>query len=372
VTAVGAATYSTTSWGAGGYQLQLPAGTYDVSISGGAFEGTYAAQVTIADENVMLDANPPGTQVVARQLFYNNSVLDGSNPAANVDDDDAIDPDKSALLAPQTATPDNYTSYWRGINGIMVDIADPDGTPVLSDFGFRSGTNVDPDTWSAAPNPTVTVRAGEGLDGSDRVTLIWADYALTDQWLEVTVKAGGNTGLPADDVFYFGSAVADADGDGHVAGGDYGTLIGQFGQSGGVFAADFNRDTRVDIEDFAILRVSFGNTVSAPNLALSSPPPSSTPAAGEPRNVRRDSPDYAPLITFDRLDPTEAPGLTAITANPAGPVSNATLLYRAATAARDLRTLADDPPADIDTLHISITPADPLESLLHEDSSITG
>ena len=40
VTAVGASTYNTTSWTAGGYQLQLPAGTYNMTFSGGALGGS--------------------------------------------------------------------------------------------------------------------------------------------------------------------------------------------------------------------------------------------------------------------------------------------------------------------------------------------
>jgi hypothetical protein len=52
------------------------------------------------------------------------------NPAANDFDDGAIATDKVALPPGQTGTFANYTSYPRGINGIMVDIqglADPAG-----------------------------------------------------------------------------------------------------------------------------------------------------------------------------------------------------------------------------------------------------
>jgi hypothetical protein len=43
---------------------------------------------------------------------------------------------------------------------------------------------------AAATSPsTVTVRSSAGVNGSDRVELIWADGAIQQQWLEVTVKA---------------------------------------------------------------------------------------------------------------------------------------------------------------------------------------
>ena len=49
------------------------------------------------------------------------------------------------------------------------------------------------------------VGPGAGVGGSDRITLTWADGAIRNTWLQVTVKPGGNTGLAAADVFYFGN-----------------------------------------------------------------------------------------------------------------------------------------------------------------------
>ena len=73
-------------------------------------------------EGVRLNDETP--RVVARQLFYNDSAWDGNNAAANADDDDAIATDKVALLPGMTATFANYTSYSRGINGLMIDVQD--------------------------------------------------------------------------------------------------------------------------------------------------------------------------------------------------------------------------------------------------------
>jgi hypothetical protein len=76
---------------------------------------------------------------VGRYIYYNNSAFDGNNPNANATDDGAIAPDKKALLPGETTTFANYTSYNRGINGIMIDIADLPGTPTVADFVFKVG-----------------------------------------------------------------------------------------------------------------------------------------------------------------------------------------------------------------------------------------
>ncbi|MBN2474624.1 MAG: hypothetical protein JXB62_08445 [Pirellulales bacterium] len=154
------------------------------------------------------------TKVVDRHIFYNHSSWDGNNPAANANDDKAIAIDKKALLPCGTATFANYTSYSAGINGIMVDIADLPVAPAMitaADFVFKVGNSNNPSTWVPGPPPSsVTVRPGAGVGGSDRVTIVWPNYDIAKQWLQVTVLATANTGLAEDDVFYFGNAVGEA------------------------------------------------------------------------------------------------------------------------------------------------------------------
>ena len=68
-----------------------------------------------------------------------------------------------------------------------------------------------PSSWSAAPAPaSLTVRAGGGAGGSDRVEITWNDGAMKNEWLEVTVKAEptGHTGLATSTTFFFGNLVA--------------------------------------------------------------------------------------------------------------------------------------------------------------------
>jgi hypothetical protein len=154
---------------------------------------------------------PPA--VVGRHVFYNNSAFDGRSAAAGPADDNALAADKAALLpgaGPARFT--NYTSYSKGINGVMVDVRNlPAGEPTADDFAFTLGTDSDLlASWQPAPALRgVTVRRGAGVDGSDRVTLTFPDGAIKNTWLRVTVLPGERTGLASPDVFYFGNAVAD-------------------------------------------------------------------------------------------------------------------------------------------------------------------
>ena len=63
---------------------------------------------------------------------------------------------------------------------------------------------------------SVTVRRGAGAGGSDRVTLVFADNAIRNTWLRVTLLAGAATGLAAPDVFAFGNLPGDT-GDGSTS-----------------------------------------------------------------------------------------------------------------------------------------------------------
>ncbi len=163
----------------------------------------------------------PSPAVLATHLFYNNSYFDGYTSGPSRQDDGAIATDKQAYQVPDTSDMENVTSYVRGINGLMFDVVGMANAPRLADFRFEwseagSATTV-PRTfrWSSAPEPTsLTVRTGEGLFGSDRMTLIWPDGAIVDRWLRVIVAGndlvGGHnahTGLAASEVYFFGNKV---------------------------------------------------------------------------------------------------------------------------------------------------------------------
>jgi hypothetical protein len=225
------------------------------------------------------------TRVVGRRLFYNNSSYDGNNAAATSDDDNAIDTGRSPLLPGQTAKHENYSSFVHGINGIMIDVSDLGKTPTLAEldeyFAFRVGNSNDFGSWTAAPPPiAVSTRPGAGVNGSDRITLIWPDGAIRNQWLEVTVLPG-LSGLTAPDVFYFGSAVGD-NGDltanRRVDFVDRNTVLFVFGPArtpGNPF--DVNRDSVVDQTDADLVEqnytaltgdLNFDDTVTLADLAI--------------------------------------------------------------------------------------------------------
>ena len=159
---------------------------------------------------VLIKSTAVGSLVVGRHIFYNNSAWDGADPTANSADDAAIATDKTALLPGGVAGFVNYTNFSHGINGMMVDIANPPASLTAADFEIRVGNDSNPGLWTTlAVTPAVSVRQGAGTNGSDRVTLIFPDGTASGKWLEVTVLATANTGLASPDVFYFGNAIGE-------------------------------------------------------------------------------------------------------------------------------------------------------------------
>ena len=101
--------------------------------------------------------------IVGEYVFYDNSAINGNNPASNAAADAAIDTSKTALLPGQTATLANYTTNAAGINGFMVDIAGLPSNVTDSDFVLTVGNSNDPTTWTQLTvQPTMTIRWGAG------------------------------------------------------------------------------------------------------------------------------------------------------------------------------------------------------------------
>ena len=224
--------------------------------------------------------------IVGLYIFYNDSYFDGNNPAANAQDDNAIAPDKQALLPGQTATFSNYTSYSHGINGIMIDVLGLPTTPSASDFVLKTGNSNNPAAWGDGPAPqSITVRPGTGVGGSDRVTIIWPDYnasnnppnpanvAMHNQWLQVTV-------LAASDTFYWGNQIGETGnvpGDTAVNALDTSAVINHytgFSPAGISNPYDINRDNDVNAIDASLVINSytgFGSLVllsNAPSMSV--------------------------------------------------------------------------------------------------------
>jgi hypothetical protein len=204
------------------------------------------------EPNGVLGLNIPsvsaGPSVVDRQVLYGNGV---------------IAPDKQALLPGQTATFANYTSSTGGITGVVLDVsglANPDGLGP-EDFVVRTGATGDLSTWKAGPAPAVSVGVGPG--DTDRVTLTWAEGAMKNKWVQITVGANADTGLAAPDVFYFGNLAGDT-GD-HPAGAtqavvngtDYAATRAHMYEAAAPDSRfDHRRDGRINTMDIATVRAN--------------------------------------------------------------------------------------------------------------------
>ncbi len=225
--------------------------------------------------------------VANEYIFYNNSKFDANNPAANISDYNAIATDKTALLPGGAATFANYTSYSRGINGLLIDFANLPPSTILSasDFQFKVGNNNTPSGWANAPAPQ-TVATWVGPNGDLFADIVWTDNQIQDQWLQVTVKADANTQLAADKVFYFGNEIGDT-GIGNTAtkaivtAPDVSAI--QANPATSLHPApitnayDLNRDGLVNAADVTIAQTNLNSTLSPTALTLISPP--SAPAA---------------------------------------------------------------------------------------------
>jgi hypothetical protein len=238
-------------------------------------------------------------EVAGRMVFYNNSKFD------ILSDDNSIATNKQALLPGQVASFANYTSYSRGINGIMVDIrnlANPAGL-TADDFQFKVGNDDNPAGWTTVPAPTdFTVRQNAGLGGSYRVMIIWADNATENQWLQVTVKANTNTGLAGDDVFYFGNTVGESGNDPANAVVNLDDELASRTHKTGFAAAaitnhyDYNRDGKVNATDDLLAR----HNVANPTLQLINPPVGGPLAASDnlqPISARVETETSSSLLT---------------------------------------------------------------------------
>ncbi len=230
----------------------------------------------LATFTVQVESNLPAVSLADVHLFYNRSVWDGYDPAANELDDAAIDPAIVELLPGQTASSVNVSSSAQGINGVMVDLAGLDGWAVsASDFLVRFTT--DGTSWQAGPAPIVSVRAGAGTGGSDRGTLTWPDGTLRNGWVEIT--ANTSLGFVEPYSFRFGSLPGDSNGDGAVDDRDLSVLLSHWSDTGvGPADGDTMRDGVVDDRDLSIVLSNWGEVLPS----LPSAPPAEATASSEP------------------------------------------------------------------------------------------
>ena len=287
-----------------------------------------AAEVRKALQAVEMDLppRPAGPAVTGRYVFYNNSILDGDTPGADARDDEAIATNKRPVLTFPTrlgpAVSANYTNYSRGINGIMVDVDDLPAAGQLSadDFTFRVGNSNDSTAWTPVDAAGITVRPvdlrDDGTIDVDRVTIIFPDNAIRDQWLEVKVLPTADTGLTEPDVFYFGNAAGQTGLD------DTDTLVnaadviairdnprGQANPAAIDDPHDINRDQSVDATDMILARNNATSPLSALRLIELTQPAAPAPMGeGEATFATRklDSATAPSVATLDGLMAAEA------------------------------------------------------------------
>jgi RHS repeat-associated protein len=217
------------------------------------------------------------SSVVGRHVFYNNSSLDGGSSELNTADDGAIATDKLALLPGQAASFANYTSYAKGLNGIMIDLTGIPGLLTTDDFEFRVGNDNNPGAWPlllSLPNGTFAgaIRTLATAGGNDRLSIAFPDGLIKGKWLRVLVKANDRTGLAVPDVFYFGNAPGDS-GLGNTATHALVNATDQIAARNNPTTTasatnpyDYNRDGKVDALDETVARNNGTTVVNALKL----------------------------------------------------------------------------------------------------------
>jgi hypothetical protein len=241
------------------------------------------------------------------QVFYKNSGFTGV-PAA-------LDSNKTLLRSTTTTQVTSFANvinYSRGINGLVLDVAGLAAASLsASDFIFRvapagaSGA-VDPNTWLAAPTPTlIDVTTGNATTAA-RVRLEWADEAIMNTWLQIIVKANANTGLINREVFYLGHAYGEVDGVApyRLSTIDVGLVRAAVGNA--IVSVndvrDFDKDRRITTTDVGLMRARVNNNVLLNNITI---PAAGSSGEGEGRFAPFGNSDlFAPPIPIGSSDKT--------------------------------------------------------------------
>ncbi len=250
----------------------------------GSFSSSSHAQMTWSNIEVL--SNVTAAIVSSHLLFYNNSNFDGNNAAANAADDGAIS-DKVPLLPGASANFTNYSGYSRGINGIIFDVTGLANTPTIQDLEFSISNLAANPVFTPAPAPvSITRRIGAGVGGADRITVIWGNNLIKNQWLRVRLLATLNTGsATGPNTFYFGNQIGETGnivGNTSVNGLDSQGIINNptgFVQTGITNRYDLNRDRSVNGLDAQIV---VNNSTGFASLPLFTAPLETVPSSISP------------------------------------------------------------------------------------------
>ena len=235
--------------------------TFDQAITtgNGASNSVLSALANASDHlPVVVDYRYQVPSIASAGIFYEGSSFD---TASDLDSTSG----KSPLLPGETATFENYHSYSKGINGMVLEVNEIPTVPNSSNldqfFSFRTGNSDDVSTWTAAVAPNaVTYQSNVNPSGADLIFLTWADEAIKNVWLEVTFLSNSTTGFTEPSVFYFGNIIGETGNDTANAIVNLADVAGTrqnqtgFGSTDINNQFDFNRDSKVNLIDIAIAR----------------------------------------------------------------------------------------------------------------------
>jgi hypothetical protein len=352
-----------------GTYADVPADTVSLSVDAGAIvnngNGTWSwsmtptaiitnqvVTVTATDEDggsatVTFTVNAVAV-IATRGTFYNNAT--GASASSS------LATDKVPLLPGQSSTFANYTNYSRGLNGVVVDIAGLPATTTVPQFlaslQLSQWNGIAAGGFAALPGaaiPSVTLQPGLGAGGATRVRITFPDNTLQNTWLKVEVVANANTGITANDVFYFGNVIGEFN-TGNTATryrvNSQDTSAVRNNQATGTNAAgvtniyDVNRDGRVNSQDTSIVR----NNQQTSGIVA----PITVPASGPgPLNIRggngsKGSAPSAPLK--DSAGSNSGTGEKLIIAPPQNLSGPITITASQASVPSDSKLLATDLP----------------------------
>jgi hypothetical protein len=169
------------------------------------------------------------------------------------------------------------------MNYVLFDVGGYGLAPTLADLVLEVGGGVS-GGWKPAPTPTYGYKRFGGASGSDRVSLRWADGAIANTWLRVTVLPSARTGLMQPDVFYFGNLIGETGGPRTLAVdvSDVARTRANFGRTtaAALAASDFNRDGVVDGADVLIVRKYQHRSLQLFTAPNASPPAGVVTASG--------------------------------------------------------------------------------------------
>ena len=235
--------------------------TFDQAITtgSGASNSVLSALANASDHlPVVVDYRYQVPSIASAGIFYEGSSFD---TASDLDSTSG----KTPLLPGETATFENYHSYSKGINGMVLEVNELPTVPNSSNldqfFEFRIGNSNDVTSWPTAPSPTaITYQSNPRPGGTDLIFLTWADEAIKNVWLEVTFLSNATTGFADPSVFYFGNVIGETGNDSGNAIVNLADVAGTrqnqtgFGSTDINNQFDFNRDSKVNLIDIAIAR----------------------------------------------------------------------------------------------------------------------